>query len=370
MGSKGPSEPTPRDRWLATFKLEPVDRIPFWPKIFGSWTRWHGAPYSEMDINTVHETLGTDNHVFLWPPPLKEVRQNTTKEVIREDGVQRTIYRTPHGSTEMVQHWDELSQSMHPVIFPIRTEEDLDLMIEHTADCHFELDIEALANQQERVDELGDRGVTADSVGRSPLMHTVEFLAGVEDSHFLLHDHREKMEKLFGELQRLIVESCHILCEHSPADILYMVEDTSTTLISPTQYQRYCMDHLSEVAAIAREADRNLFLHMCGEVKRLLPDIAELDVTGWEALTSPPVGNTRFAESRDALPTFCLIGGTNAALWVRPTEEIIAEIERDLDAMPHHRGVVVSSAGVLPPECSPETLKAVRAWLADYPVRV
>jgi uroporphyrinogen-III decarboxylase len=56
-------------------------------------------------------------------------------------------------------------------------------------------------------------------------------------------------------------------------------------------------------------------------------------------------------------------------LWTRPPEEIIAEIERSLDALPHHRGIVVTSAGVMPPLCPPETIKAVCEWVQSYPVR-
>jgi uroporphyrinogen-III decarboxylase len=191
----------------------------------------------------------------------------------------------------------------------------------------------------------------------------------VADTHFLLCDHPQEMDELLAAMQQALLQSTEILCEHSPADILYLIEDTSTTLISPQQYHKYCFEHISEHAEIANQAGRSLFLHMCGKLKALLPDVAKLPVAGWEALTSPPVGDTRFPEARNALPGKCLVGGTNAALWTRPAQEIIAEIEADLDQMPHHRGVVVSSAGVLPPECKPETLKQVCEWIHSYKAR-
>ena len=85
---------------------------------------------------------------------------------------------------------------------------------------------------------------------------------------------------------------------------------------------------------------------------------------------SPPVGTTRLADGRAQCPEVCLIGGTNAALWTMPAGEIIAELERDLGELPHHRGVVVTSAGVMPPSASPGKIKAVRDWVAGYPARV
>ena len=39
-------------------------------------------------------------------------------------------------------------------------------------------------------------------------------------------------------------------------------------------------------------------------------------------------------------------------LWLKPANEIIAKIEQDLDELPHHRGIVVTSAGVMPTRSS------------------
>ncbi|NCO34528.1 MAG: hypothetical protein AUJ92_19545 [Armatimonadetes bacterium CG2_30_59_28] len=85
------------------------------------------------------------------------------------------------------------------------------------------------------------------------------------------------------------------------------------------------------------------------------------------ALPSQPVD--RLLDGRTQCPNKCLIGGTNAILWTKSSEEIIAAIERDLDALPHHRGIVVTSAGVMPPLCKPETIRDVSEWVKQYPAR-
>jgi len=88
---------------------------------------------------------------------------------------------------------------------------------------------------------------------------------------------------------------------------------------------------------------------------------------GFEAFSSPPIGNTRLGDGRSACPDKCLIGGTNAVLWTKSAREIIADIERDLAALPHHRGLVITSGGVMPPLCEPETIRQVCEWLGQYP---
>ena len=217
---------------------------------------------------------------------------------------------------------------------------------------------------------LGDSALAGTSIGKSPLMHWVEFLAGVESAHYLLHDCREEVEALFDAIHRNLLRKTEILAEYSPADVLYMIENTSTTLISPAQYLRYCYGHIRDYGGITRRAGRILILHMCGHLKGLLGDLAGLPAEAFEAFTSPTLGNTTLLDGRTGCPDKCLIGGTNAVLWTRPADEIIAQIERDLDALPHHRGVAVTSAGVMPPLCEPETMRTVCDWVKQYPVRL
>jgi len=109
---------------------------------------------------------------------------------------------------------------------------------------------------------------------------------------------------------------------------------------------------------------------MCGHLKAILPDLAHIPAQAFEAFTSPTIGDTTLLDGRNACPDTCLIGGTNAMLWTRTADEIIAEIEKDLDELPHHRGIVVTSAGVMPPVCTPQTIKQVCEWVKKYPARM
>ena len=89
-----------------------------------------------------------------------------------------------------------------------------------------------------------------------------------------------------------------------------------------------------------------------------------------EAFTSPTIGNTTLLDGRQACPDICLMGGTNAALWMQSVDEIIQQIETDLADLPHHRGLVLSSAGVMTPLCTPDTLKTVNEWISHYQLRL
>jgi len=202
------------------------------------------------------------------------------------------------------------------------------------------------------------------------LMDWLQYLAGLENGLLLLADHPSEVEALFEQMHSGLCRKAEIIAERDPHLVVYVVENTSTTLISPTLFQRYCVPHLSDYGRILTAADKLCVLHMCGKLKALLPDIAPLPAAAVEAFTSPPVGNTTLRDGRSACPAKCFIGGTNATLWLEPAETIIATIEGDLAALPHHRGLVLTSGGVMPPLCAPETIKQVGNWLRTYPARM
>jgi len=360
---------TPKERWLAMVRMQPVDRLPFWPKLDAAYPHAQRGRFASWSLDELHAWMGSDRHVWI-PPCVREVRQRTAVEVVTEGRERRTIYRTPYGETELVTRFDDDSQSWHPVRFPVRGRADIPILTAFFEDAAVELDEDLLAQNRARVDEIGQDGIVCSSIGESPLMRWVEWLAGVERAHLLLADCRDEVEALFAAMHRVLLDRARVLAEHSPVDMLYMVENTSTTLISPAQHARYCVPHLSEYGRIAHAHGRPLALHMCGHLDLLLPALAALPADAFEAFTSPPLGNTRLIQGRAACPDVGLIGGTNAVLWTRPAAEIVAEVERDLDALPHHRGIALTSAGVMPPLAAPETIREVGRWVKAYPARM
>jgi hypothetical protein len=236
-------------------------------------------------------------------------------------------------------------------------------------DVAVEFDAEQCEHAQALVRQVGEDGITATGLGVSPLMDWLQHLAGIENGLLLLNDHRAEVEGLFEAMHRTLRRGAEIIAEKAPQPLVYSTENTSTTLISPALFRRYCYEPLSEYGRIVTSAGKHHILHMCGHLKAVLPDIATLPAAGIEAFTSPPVGNTTLQDGRAACADKCLIGGTSATLWLKDARSIIAALERDLDALPHVRGIVVTSAGVMPPGCAPETIRAVAEWVKGYRVR-
>ncbi|MFQ6040097.1 MAG: uroporphyrinogen decarboxylase family protein, partial [Candidatus Poribacteria bacterium] len=304
---------TAKERWLAAIQLQPVDRLPFWPKLGGGYQRAQVPPFCDMKLDDIHDWIGSDKHTGI-SGCIKEVRKNTSLEIRTDNGAQMTFYRTRFGEMEMVKKFDIASQSWHPIEFPVKNLDDVKLMTEWYSDYRVELNEGGLEQAKAQAKSIGSDAVTCNSIGESPLMHWVEWLAGIENAHYLLSDYPQEVEELFEAIHQSLIRKTEILTENSPCDIFYMVENTSTTLISPEQYRNYCYRHIQEDGKIVRSAGRPLVLHMCGHLKDLLPDLSKLPVDAFEAFTSPTLGNTTLMDGRAACPDKCLIGGTNAVL--------------------------------------------------------
>jgi len=356
---------TAKERWLAALSLQPVDRLPFWPKLDGAYPLHQAAPFRGMSLVQLHEWIGSDRHEGVGAA-LRDRRARTELTEQRADGELRTTFRTPYGDLVRVNRFDPISQSWHPMRFPVRFLADIHAMTAWYADCRPEVDAEALAEAEESYRRIGDSALVTTGVGQSPLMHWVEWLAGIENAHYLLHDHPDAVLALFAEMHRVLLRRAGILADRHPADAFYMVENTSTTLIAVDQYRALNLPQIMDYARVMAAAGRHLLLHMCGHLRALLPDLAGIPCSGFEAFTTPTLGNTTLLDGRRTCPDKCLIGGTQAPDWLLPAEALIGRLRRSLDELPHHRGIVVTSAGVMPPACPPETVRAVRDWVVSY----
>ncbi len=358
---------TTKERMLAAVRMEPVDRLPFWPKIYEGYQIARQSTCKGMSIQEIMEWIGCDILAGI-PACIKIIRKNSEfKTKVNGNKKIDTFIIKSHTCTR-ISSFDSDSQSYHPIKMPVESIEDIKRMTEFYKDLQIELDEGKLAENLETYEIFEEKALVRSNIGQSPLMHFIEHIAGVENAHLFLHDYTSQVEELFEAMQNILLQTARITAEYSPADVLFMIENTSTTLISPQQFRQYCFKHIAACGEIIEKYDRNLALHMCGHLKNLLQDLKKIPARVFEAFTSPPVGNTTLLEGRNVCMDKCLFGGTNAVLWTKTADEIISELKKDLDVLPHHRGIILSTAGVIPPMCEPETIKKVSDFIKDFTV--
>jgi uroporphyrinogen-III decarboxylase len=366
---------TGRERMLAALRCESVDRLPFWPKLFPEYLAYSKEEaFKDWSLQDYHDYFGSDFHEYVYPPveldktgvSINRVTTNETKE-----GAEETIeYLFTDGRYSEAEIRSTLTRDTHPVDYALISREDILYMTEWYVGTKYKASEKYLTHQKYQASILGQKGILAMPMGRSPFMQTLELLGGIEETQYLLADYPEEMEALFDALHGDMVRRIPVILEHTKADLMYMVEDTSTTIMSPEQFRKYCKPYLMEYNEICRARGKIMGLHMCGHLHALLGDLADMDIAVFEAFTTPDMGNTHLIDGKTHCPDTCLIGGTNATLWTKSAEEICAEIKVELDALDNHRGVIITTAGIIPIGCRPETVRTVCEYVKAFPVRM
>lgn len=360
---------TSRERLLAAYRGEAVDRLPFWAKVTNSTWRLSQPPevraWSDRELL---DYIGADG-LFGTRKFVRVERPHTSAKETRSGHVRTVVTHTPDG--DLVERWtmDPLTESWHPTEFPVKTREDLGRYRWLYADQRLSTDEPALEAAREGVRAIGERGLVHQGWGTSPLMHLVEHVIGPVQTAYMLADWPGDVDALVAEMHAANLDLVRHVAERTPADAVVSVENTSTTLISPAQFEKYCYVHLCDYGRAIEAAGRMHELHMCGKLLALLARIDAIPAASIEAFTAPTLGDTRLADGRRLAPSKTLVGGTRVNTWLLPVSGIQACIQKELAACPDHRRIVLTTAGVAPPACPAETFREVGRWVAALPVR-
>ena len=359
-----------RQRLLAAYRGQPVDRLPFWAKVTNpNWRLGQPERVRQWSDPQLLDFIHADG-IFGLPRFASIASPHARLETTQNGYIRTTVIHTPDG--DLISRWkmDPRTQSWHPAEFPVKTHQDLLRYRWVWTDPVMETDAQLFARAQAIAQKLGDRGLTKTAWGTSPLMHLVEHIVGLEQTTYLLADDPNQMDEVIELMHAANTKLVKHLAHHSPADVICSVENTSTTLISPQQFQHYCYPHLCDYGRIIEHAGKMHELHMCGHLFALLPTIDTIPAASVEAFTSPPIGNTRLVDGRRHAPAKTLVGGTNAVVWLKPLPKIQAYILAELEAAPDHRRIVLTTAGEAPQGCPVETFQAIGRWIASLPVRM
>jgi uroporphyrinogen-III decarboxylase len=129
------------------------------------------------------------------------------------------------------------------------------------------------------------------------------------------------MEELLGVMHRRNCEYYETAAA-GPGEVVRSFEDTSTTLVSPELYRRWCLRQLQEYRDICHAHGKLFVPHMCGLLRGVLPELAETGLDGIEALTPPPLGDCPVSLAREKLgPEVTLIGGLDPTQFVGATPD-------------------------------------------------
>ena len=305
---------TGKERLTALLENRPVDR-PSWTTLVDDRTRsvmpieWRTMPVLDFyraigcDI-ACFGNYGLPSELCVSQPCRRNCPQAEETTMSASDGTTVSCIRTPWGELRM--EW----MNGHPTRHPVQTIEDLRVLKSIWRNSRYEETPRAeIEWQHDRVvAALGNDGIYIYALDPSPVQDLLEFEMGVNNFCALWADYPEEIGELLDVMHERRREEFDIAGRLLPCRAVVLVENTSTTMVSPTLYERFSLPQLRDYADILHRHGKLMILHMCGHIRALLPLIKCSGADGINATTPSPVGNTRYEEVLDVM-------GENTLLW-------------------------------------------------------
>lgn len=158
--------------------------------------------------------------------------------------------------------------------------------------------------------EIGESGIASPSTPFTPIQMLMQHEMGIERFTYFLYDYQEEMEEYMETLHDSNLKAYRIMAE-SPefARVFISYEDTSTTVMSPAWYNRYCKKYIDAYADMMHKGNKIFITHMCGKLKGMIDEIKEGKMDGIDSVCPPTTGDLWSHEALAAMPDKIIIGG-------------------------------------------------------------
>jgi uroporphyrinogen-III decarboxylase len=375
-----------RERLMAALRHEEIDRVPWSPLICGYYSLGLPEPLHGNDL-AVQRAIGADImervSTIVYgqslpsgiPPALVVADERTTENVssandvvvkeIRKGNQLLRVYETPVGTVrETFETRDSSPWMAFPVEYKIKTREDLNV---------YRYIVEAQEYQPAYSEfirisaEIGDEGIATAPSPISPFQMLLEAEMGVESFHYFLVDYPDELEALMGIMHAKNLEACEIIAG-SPAEVVILYENTSTSYMSPPMFTQYILEHLNEYADLYHRAGKIVLIHACGKLKDIVEELGLGYYDGICDIAPPPTGDLDLVEAKERWGDRKVVtGGIDATAFISLSpEEMKKHVHHILERISSHRGVILGSGDAVPAGTPLETLRAVTEAVEEF----
>ena len=325
---------TPRERILGSLTGKSVDRVPWCPFLAYYWdklpeaTRLRGELAYQEDIGADPLLRGSGSY-FSW-----RYGANVTRREEHFIGGRREIFDTPVGSLTLVYYNSGVSRTSLLKGHPIKTEEDLKVLMYMYESIEITENISAFEAYNKTV---GERALLLPLVGimsKTAFQSMVETWFGTENLAYALEDYPQLVRECLEIMWAKDAETIR-LANQTSAEALLFYEDSSTTNISPSMFERYTLPEINAWGKGLHKCGKLLVHHACGHLKALAPLIAQSEIDVLESVSPKPTGNIEIEEIARILPgRMALIGGIEPLFFEKcEMKELEDRVKYLLDAM-------------------------------------
>jgi len=363
---------TPKQRMTTAIAGGVPDMVPVCPGLSeGVPVRLSGMDYIEFflkarvplwkaRIETSVDHFGADGYVHVgWgpgphDPPVETItRQESADEVVFD-----TVIHTREG--DLLKTTSLGRDHTFSCLAPLVKEPEAD---ERKLLCTLERPDEAdFAGFRRAYDWVGDRGMVGLWVS-SPFDWWSGLRGGPEAAIMDTMDRPELLHRLFAVYTEYMTALiAHGLRAATIDTVGIGGSTTSMSVISPALHRAYSLPFGKAVCGLCRRAGVPTQYHMCGKSRQALPITAEMGVSGFDALESPPTGNVDLAEvKREFGGRVSLKGNVNsiAVMLNGKPEDVERDVARCMESAKSGGGYVCSVGDQCPAETPEENVFAL-----------
>jgi len=378
---------TSKERLLAVLKGQEPDRIPWAPLIDGYFIsslreknirvrtlnvveilRYIGADILERHVTTYTDILNMGSSHNVYVEPKQAAIQGNVKITVNLDkktGELSCVYETPVGILKEKYLFTNTSPFIpFPVEHKIKKKEDLKIYKYLLENVKHKPCFEGF---QKEADYIGDDGLATASGPSTPLLRLLQRDMGVERFYYFLSDYPKEMEEILAIMHERNKEIYRTIAE-SPAEVVIGYENTSTTLLSPKIYERFCLRQINEYADIVHEKGKIFLTHMCGKLSKLMDLLDKGKQDGIVDVTPFPTGDLDIAEAIKVLgKTKIIMGGIDPTAFTKLSVEGIRKYVKELlQKVAPGNNFILGSGDATPYDTPLENLKAVTEVIEKY----
>ncbi len=369
---------TPKQRLLASITGKTIDRFSWSPNL-AYW--WEHTDSSVIDLGELEfmKTIGADPLIrghYAYKPGSKswdnmvlfDVSYDGDCNITTEtNGDKRhTIYHTPVGELRFTYQYSESGDTWFLREHGVKEEKDFKTLVylkEHTI----------LTPNYERFNkesaELGEDGLMIPILVpdmKSGYQSMVEYWVGTEGIAYAVYDYPEAVQEALDAMKRLNMRAVEIAVA-SNAECFLSWEDSSTTNISPDQYETYIAPEINAWCDVLHNAGKLYIQHACGHLKQLMPIMARTGIDCIESISPPPTGNIEMKDARSQLPDrIALIGGIEPVNFLELDTAALKEYVKTLLNQMSGSRYVLANSDSCPPNVELDKFKLVGELVRDF----
>jgi uroporphyrinogen-III decarboxylase len=320
---------TSRERLLAAFHSQPVDRVPV--KVWGAspWREvWHPGFQPIMDAALERTDLAVqwsmDAGYYLTSPAAVDMRVED-RPSSHEDYLERHVtVCTPRGDLLSVVAYSPVHKPGRTIKYAIETVEDAHKFLSIPY-VRMEPD---LAEYFQRQKELGERGILIVQLDVEPI-YAVQKLMGSETLAFWLLEERELVREMVERLAERMIDRVDYLLSHGAGPVFGYVgpELCIPPLARPEDFQEFVVDVDRRFTTLIKEAGGLLWVHCHGKMRRVLQGFMDIGVDCLNPIEPPPLGDVTLRQAREIVGRrLCLEGNLESDDLYRAPASRIREL--------------------------------------------